>query len=68
LEIQLGAYSLLFEERFKKKIKKACGIQLKDDGNFSMKWYKDVTRIQRIFLACLTVTNWAKEHNYNGQI
>lgn len=60
LEIQLGAYSLLYEENFKKKIKKAVGIQLKDNGSFDLKWYKDITRIQRIFLACLTVANWNK--------
>lgn len=62
LELQLGAYSLLYEERFKKKIKKACGIQLKDNGDYQLKWYKDVTRIQRIFLASLTVANFKNQH------
>jgi hypothetical protein len=67
LELQLGAYSFLYEERYKRKIKKAVGIQLKDDGNYNLKWYKDVTKIQRIFLANLTMANWRKQNYPKGE-
>lgn len=64
LEIQFGGYSLLYEENFKKKVKKACAIQLKDNGDYNLKWWKDVTKLQRLFLANLTMANWARENNY----
>lgn len=63
-ELQLAAYSLLYEENFKKKIKKACAIELCDTGYYKLKWVENLKRSQRIFLANLTIANW-KNQNYN---
>lgn len=63
VDLQLAAYSLLWEENNKTKIKKACAIELKEDGNYKLKWIKDIKKLQRIFLATLTVANW-KNLNY----
>jgi len=63
VDLQLAAYSLLWEENNKTKIKKACAIELKEDGNYKLKWISDIKKCQRIFLATLTVANW-KNLNY----
>jgi len=63
VDLQLAAYSLLWEENNKTKIKKACAIELKENGNYKLKWVKDIKKSQRIFLASLTVANW-KNLNY----
>lgn len=61
VELQLAAYSLLWEENYKTKVKKAAAIELKDNGDYNMKWFNDLKRAQRIFLANLTIANWRRE-------
>lgn len=67
VELQLAAYSLLWEENHKTKVRKAAAIELKDNGDYNMKWFNDLKRAQRIFLANLTIANW-KNQNYNGGV
>jgi hypothetical protein len=62
VEIQLGGYSLLWEEKYNSKIKKACAIVLGDNGTYSLKWYKNIKQAQRLFLACLTIANFKTLH------
>lgn len=64
VELQLAAYSILWEEKYKTKVKKAAAVELKDNGGFNMKWFTDLKRSQRIYLATLTTANW-KIQNYN---
>lgn len=61
VDLQLAAYSLLLEEEGTHKIKRAACVCLKDNGYYSMKWVDNLALSQRVFLACLTVSNWQKE-------
>lgn len=64
VELQLGAYSILYAENLK-LVKKVCAVELKDNGSYNIKWFKDLKRAQRIFLSCLTVANWRKQYYQN---
>jgi len=62
VELQLAAYSLLLNEAaITPKIKRAACVCLKDNGYYSMHWVDNLAHAQRVFLACLTVSNWQKE-------
>lgn len=62
VNLQLAAYSLLLEEEGTYKIKRAACVCLKDNDYYSMKWVDNLAHSKRVFLACLTVSNWQKEH------
>ncbi len=60
VELQLAAYSLLLNEAATTpKIKRAACVCLKDNGYYSMEWVDNLAHAQRVFLACLTVSNWS---------
>ncbi len=68
VDLQLGGYSILYNEYTeflpaKKKIKKAIAIELKENGNYNLRWVKDLKRSKRIFLSCHAVAGW-KSENY----
>jgi len=62
VELQLGAYGLILQEHCGLKIKRAAAVCLNDNGRYTLKWVPNLTRAQKIFLACLTVSNWQKEN------
>ena len=62
VDLQLAGYSLLFDERGTQKTKRAACVCLKDNGYYSMKWVDNLVLSKRVFLACLTVSNWQKEN------
>ncbi len=66
VDLQLGGYSLLWDESTTylplPKIKRALAIELKEDGNYNLKWVKDLKRSKRIFPSFLTVANWKSEN------
>ena len=62
VELQLGAYSLILKENAGITINRAAAVCLQDTGRYTLKWVPNLIRAQRTFLACLTVSNWQKEH------
>jgi len=62
VNLQLAAYSLVLQEHTGLKINKAAAVCLKDNGHYSLKWVPMLKHAQRVFLACLTVSNWQKEN------
>ena len=61
VELQIGGYCLLYEENFRRIISRACAVELKANGNYNIKWIKDIKRAKRVFLATLTISGWQKE-------
>jgi len=63
VNLQLAGYSLLLNEATTTpKIKRAACVCLKDNGYYSMKWVDNLAHAQRVFKACLTVSNWQQEN------
>jgi len=61
VDLQLAGYSLLLDETGESKTKRAACVCLKDNGYYSMHWVDNLANSQRVFKACLTVSNWQKE-------
>lgn len=61
VEIQLGGYSILYSEHRGRVVNRAAALELKNDGSYNIKWFKDLKRARRIFLATLTISNWMNE-------
>lgn len=59
--IQCAGYSILSEENGT-KIKKRLGVQLKSNGLYAIKEYKNSSD-KTVFLSCLNVYRWKKEYN-----
>jgi len=62
VDLQLAAYSLLLNENGEPTTKRAACVCLKDNGHYSMKWVDNLAHSQRVFLACLTVSNWQQQN------
>lgn len=64
-EPQIGAYSLLLQERGDHKVDVACAVETHDDGTYKIRWFdlRQIKRAQQVWLAMLTVNNWKAQHN-----
>ena len=62
VDLQLAAYSLLLDEERVYQVKRAACVCLKDNGFYTMNWVKDLKHSQRVFKACLTVSNWHQQN------
>ncbi len=63
VELQLAAYALILKENAGITINRAAAVCLKDNGRYSLKWVPNLKRAEKIFLACLAVSNWQKENS-----
>jgi len=60
VDLQLAGYSILYDKKL--PLKRYCAVGLKEDGNYNMRWVKDIAVAKRVFMACLTVYNWKKQN------
>jgi len=60
VDLQLAGYSILYGSS---RIKQFCAVGLSEDGNYKMRWVKDIKIAERVFMSCLTVYNWKKQNN-----
>lgn len=65
VRLQLGAYSLLWKESTGKQVDTSAAIELTEDGKYKAYWFdkNELRRNEQQFIACLTVFNFAQQHD-----